>query len=325
MNEAARPDAEPRTTIQASREVRQIVGTANIATLTRRSNAPGLVFACAHAALLGATGYLVWSSLGTWWVIGAAFLHGTVISHLFAPYHEAIHGTAFASRPLNTALAWVSGLILMLPPTAFQYEHADHHTYTQNLDRDPQMIPMAERLGGYLYYASSIPYFQGIFTNLLLHAVGRVTPLTARSLPPGAHGRLVRDARLFWAVYAGLALVSLALESWAVAVLWLVPRLVGEPIERIVRMSEHVGCARTENMLVNTRTVLTWAPLRWLSWNMALHTAHHAIPQVPFHALPRLHRLIEPHIVDLRRGYLETVRFHLENARGNGAASAPAS
>ena len=322
VNHLARPPDRPGTTIQASREVRRIVGRENIGPLTRRRNGPALAFAAGHAALLCATGALLWMSLGAWWVVVAAFVHGTVISHLFAPYHEAIHGTPFASRPLNTALAWITGLILMLPPTAFRYEHADHHTYTQDVARDPQMIPIAERLGGYLYYASSIPYFQGIFANLALHAVGRMTAPTARSVPAGERGRVRRDALAFWAVYAGLAALSLALETWAVVVLWLVPRLIGEPVERIVRMSEHVGCALSEDMLANTRTVLTWAPLRWLSWNMALHTAHHAIPQVPFHALPRLHRLIEPHVVDLRHGYLATVRFHLANARrGAGAAA----
>ena len=319
MNNVAEPDDQAQTTTQASREVRKIVGKDNIGPLTKRRDGPGLLFAGVHAGLLTATGFLLWSSLGSWWVIPATFLHGTIISHLFAPYHEAIHGTPFASRSLNKALSWVTGLALMLPPTAFQYEHADHHTYTQNVDRDPQMIPIGERLGGYLLYASSIPYFKGLLGNLFLHAFGRLTPLTARSVPGSARARVRADALAFWGVYGALAVGSVMLETWAVSILWLIPRLIGEPIERIVRMSEHVGCARTEDMLVNTRTVLTIAPIRWLSWNMALHTAHHAIPQVPFYALPRLHQLIEANIVELRHGYIDTVRFHLENARRNGA------
>ncbi len=325
MNDVAIPDDQTQTTIQASREVRKIVSKDNIGPLTKRRNGPGLLFAGVHTGLLLVTGYVLWSALGTWWVVPATFLHGTIISHLFAPYHEAIHGTPFASRSLNKALKWVTGLILMLPPTAFQYEHADHHTYTQNIDRDPQMIPIGERFMGYLFYASSIPYFRGLLGNLFLHAFGRVTPLTARSVPESAYRRVQIDALAFLAVYAALALGSVLLETWAVAIFWLIPRLVGEPIERIVRMSEHVGCARTEDMLVNTRTVLTSAPLRWLSWNMALHTAHHAIPQVPFHALPGLHRLIEPNIVELRHGYIDTVRFHIENARHNDANASSAS
>ena len=321
MNDVASLDEQSQTTIQASREVRNIVGKENIGVLTRRKNGPGLLFAGGHVTLLLATGYLLWSSLGTWWVIPATFLHGTVISHLFAPFHEAMHRTPFASRPLNTALSWVTGLILMLPPTAFQYEHADHHTYTQNIDRDPQMIPIAERLGGYLLYGSSIPYFQSIFTNLFTHPFRRVSALTARSVPDIARRRLQIEALAFWGVYAVLAIGSIALETWAVAVFWLIPRMVGEPAQRIIRMCEHVGCARTEDMMVNTRTVLTLAPIRWLAWNMALHTSHHAIPQVPFHALPQLHRLIAPKITELRHGYIDTIRFHFENARRNSTGA----
>ena len=321
MSEIARPEEQTQTTIQASREIRDIVGKDNIRILTQRRNGPGLLFAACHATLIGATGYLLWLSLGTWWVIPATFVHGTAISHLFAPYHEAMHRTPFASRPLNAALSWITGLVLMLPPTAFQYEHADHHTYTQNIDRDPQMIPIAERLGGYVLYASSIPYFQSIFTNLFLHPFGRMSALTARSVPDAARRRIQIEALAFWGVYGALAVGSIALETWAVVIFWLIPRMVGEPIERTMRMCEHVGCARNEDMLVNTRTVLTYAPVRWLSWNMALHTAHHAIPQVPFHALPQLHRLIAPKIVELRNGYVDTVRFHIENARRNGAGA----
>jgi fatty acid desaturase len=33
--------------------------------------------------------------------------------------------------------------------------------------------------------------------------------------------------------------------------------------------------------------------LRVLYWNMNFHIEHHMFPQVPFHALPRLHRAIK--------------------------------
>ena len=53
---------------------------------------------------------------------------------------QCSHNTAFRTAWLNTALGWCTGLILMMPPLAFKYEHADHHTYTQDAERDPQMI-----------------------------------------------------------------------------------------------------------------------------------------------------------------------------------------
>ena len=38
-----------------------------------------------------------WGMEGTW-ILPAMFLHGVVIVHLFAPFHESTHGTAFRSR-----------------------------------------------------------------------------------------------------------------------------------------------------------------------------------------------------------------------------------
>ena len=294
--------------------IRGIVGARRLQELMVRRDGPGLLFLAGHLGLMAATGLLVWAARGTWWVAPAVFAHGIVIVHLFAPFHEAIHYTAFRSRWLNTALAWFAGLALMLPPLMFRYQHTDHHTYTQDLARDPQMIPVSERLGGYLFYATGIPYFIAILKALFTHPLGRLSEAELRSAPESAHAAIRREAWVFWGVYLGLALVSVWLGTWAVAVYWLIPRVVGEPVMRIIRMSEHAGCARTPNMLENSRTTLTLAPVRWLAWNMPLHAAHHAAPLVPFHAIPALNRILLPHLREVRRGYVDAVRFQLRNA-----------
>jgi len=46
------------------------------------------------------------------------------------------------------------------------------------------------------------------------------------------------------------------------------------------------------DIFINTRTLTGPAPMRWIFWNMSYHTAHHAYPGVPFHALPALHQEI---------------------------------
>ena len=74
---------------------------------------------------------------------------------------------------------------------------------------------------------------------------------------------------------------------------------------RVIRMSEHVGCARVPSMLENTRTVFTAAPLRLLAWNMAYHTAHHALPQAPFFQLGALDAVLRAHVVETRDGYVD--------------------
>ena len=296
--------------VRPSDVIREIIGRGRLSGFVKRRDGPGLAFAVAHAALIVATGWLAWRALGTAWVVPAAVLHGIVIVHLFAPFHESTHYTAFRSRWLNTAAGWLTGLVLMLPPTVFRFQHTAHHRYTQDIERDPQMIPVGEHRWGFLYYASGVPYFRGILSALFRHPAGRLNAAELRDVPAAMRGVVVREARIFWCVYLLLAAVSVHFESWLAVQLWLVPRVVGEPLMRVIRMSEHVGCARVPSMLENTRTVFTNTPLRLLAWNMAYHTAHHALPQAPFFRLGALDAVLRDHVVETRDGYVDFVRTH---------------
>ena len=305
--------------VHESQKIRDLVGRERVRELTRRTDGPGLLFTAAHAAFILATGYLLHLSLGTWWVVPAIFIHGIGITHLFAPFHECCHNTPFKSMWLNRAVGFFTGLVLFLLPRVFRYQHADHYTYTQDVSRDPQSIPMGETLGGYLYYASGIPYFQSLSTTLLRHPFGKFNESEKRSVPESAFGAIRRESYIFWAIYLSLLLASLWFQSWALVIYWLIPRLVSEPVERIIRMAEHVGCPLHEDMLRNTRTVRTLAPVRWLSWNMAYHAEHHAIPLVPFFKLGELHDVLRPHLGEVREGYIETMRHHIRNGIENSA------
>ena len=166
------------------------------------------------------------------------------------------------------------------------------------------MIPMASRLGGYLFYGSAIPYFQNILNHLIFHPLGRFTEVERGFIAPHSRRRVQHQVWVMWAVYLAIAATSLALQSWAALVFWVIPRVVGEPFQRFIRMTEHVGCPLVPSMLHNTRTTLVCTPLRWLAWNMPLHAEHHAISSVPFHALPALHRELAPHLGTVARSYL---------------------
>ena len=296
--------------VRPSTLVRRIVGSGRLPRFVERRDGPGLAFAAAHAALLVATGWVLWRALGSVWAVPATVVHGVVIVHLFAPFHESVHYTAFRTRRLNTAMSWIAGLVLMLPPTVFSYQHTAHHRYTQDVERDPQMIPMGESRWGFWYYASAVPYFQGILSGLLRQLLGRLSPSERRDVPEALHGAVQREAICFWGVYLALAAISVHFETWLAVLFWLLPRVAGEPFMRIVRMSEHVGCARVPSMLENTRTVFAAAPLRWLAWNMAYHTAHHALPQTPFFRLPALDAVLRDRVAETRKGYVDFVRTH---------------
>ncbi len=67
--------------------------------LGQRSDVPGLIWLAQWAAMLGATGYLLHLSLGTWWVVPTMIAHGTVLTvPTYALSHETAHGTALRTR-----------------------------------------------------------------------------------------------------------------------------------------------------------------------------------------------------------------------------------
>lgn len=302
---------------------RDLVPKADLKQLARRRDRPGLVFLAAHLATLAATGFLVWLALGTAWVWLAMVLHGVVVVHLFAPFHETAHSSAFKSRRLNEAVYWATALILGLPPTHFRLEHSAHHAHTSDPDHDPELVAACDTVPGYLWYATALPYFWNLLSSLARHPFGAFSTVERGFIGKSQEARVRRDACIMWAAFAAIAVLSLAAGSTAALTFWLLPRILGEPVMRVIRMSEHGACPLVPDMLKNTRTVRTWRPIQWLNWNMAYHAEHHAIPAVPFHALPALHGHLAPHLAELEQGYGPTQARILEQAaRGGGRAVA---
>ena len=265
---------------------------ATLKKLAKRNDRVALAYLAGHLALLGATGYGIWLALGTWWMLPAMALHGVVMAFLFAPMHELSHGTAFRSRWLNEAAFRLISFFYISPPVFFRYFHAAHHTYTQIRGKDPDIVlPGPASWGDYLYYISSIPLWRRNSAWFVSHAMGRISARDAWYVPKDEYPRVYREARVLLFLYALVAVISIALSSWAALIYWVIPRLMGEPAMRWMRVAEHVGCEYTPDLRRNTRSTRAIAPLRALFWNMSYHAEHHLCPAVPFHALPELHRI----------------------------------
>ena len=105
-----------------------IVSSEKLTELLQRKNLPGIFFLMSHIIAMLSTGYLVSVSFGTWWLVLSLVLHGIIIVHFFAPFHECSHGTAFRSLWANRILGWITGTSLFLIPAYFRYEHLAHHS-----------------------------------------------------------------------------------------------------------------------------------------------------------------------------------------------------
>ncbi|MCG8598177.1 MAG: fatty acid desaturase [Kiloniellales bacterium] len=284
---------------------------AGLKALSRRSDVRGLLRFGEHLLLLAGTTTLVLLAEGGPWLVPALLLQGTAIVFLFCAAHEAIHRTAFRTRALNDAVAWICGLAILLPPAHFRAFHLAHHRYTQDPARDPELTePKPRSLGAYLRHLSGLAYWRGQIAALLRHASGRVEETYVRRQD---RGKVVREARLFLAVYAGVAGLSLWASSALAMLVWVVPVLLGQPVLRAFLLAEHHGCPENGDMMLNSRTTRSNAVLRWLAWNMPFHGAHHAYPALPFFALPAAQKILSNRARTQASGYLA---FHRDVVAG---------
>ncbi len=277
-----------------------------LAILRRRSDAKGLTRLAAHLGALALTGALVTALRDDAWVVGALWLHGVVLVFLFAPLHETIHYTAFASRWINRRVADVIGFLMLLPSRYFRAFHLAHHRFTQDPERDPELAsPKPATLRGLLLALSGLPLWRERIATTLRHARGRIDE---PFIEPAHRRRISWEARAHLALYLGAAATSLALKTDALLVYWVVPILIAQPMLRIFLLAEHTGCPLVPDMLRNSRTTRTNALVRFLAWNMPYHSEHHAYAAVPFHALPALHERLKERIAVQSPGYARTLR-----------------
>ncbi len=289
--------------------------------LMRRSDKPAFLRLCLWCLLIVVTSTGIFWSQGNMWMLPAMFVHGVVLVHFFSLQHECCHYTAFRTRWLNDVVGNICALVIMLPHQFFRYEHCDHHTYTQIKGKDTELIELPETMGGYLLYLSSIPYWKTKLSELSRHASGRLSTDELRFVPRKERKRIVAEARLMVSFYACVVLLSIVFQSTVAIWYWLVPVLLGEPLMRAIRMTEHVGRPTVSDMKTNTRSNRVSRLMQFLCWNMNFHAEHHYASSVPFHALPELNRKLSGYVYTEPSGYLGAHRDIVSQLLGGAARS----
>lgn len=287
----------------------EIISRDKLKTLRVRQNAPGLFRLAFHvAALLVGIAAIYFGSGTLWLMIPAMLLYGVVVVLLFAPLHECSHGTAFQSRWLNHWVGFAVAAFTMRPFLYFKYRHAAHHTYTQHEDHDPDIVPFPTSFADYLRQIAGFSFWPKLIGTLWRGCLGRFTEEEREFLPESVFGAVSREIRIMCLLYVTIAVVSIWTGSTVALVYWLLPRMMGEPVLRAIRMAEHTGTEESPNLLANTRTTLANPVLRLLYWNMPFHAEHHLASSVPFHALGDLHEHVSPHLKCVSKSYIQVHR-----------------
>jgi fatty acid desaturase len=281
----------------------RVLSNQELRTLIGRSDRLGWQRLGLHIVLLAAAGWLVAVSSG-WMVVPAVFVLGLVQVALFAPAHETMHQTAFASRRANAIVGWLTSCPSLLNWHFYTAYHLAHHRHTQVPGQDPElMTPPPVSVGGYALRVLGIPFW-----TLRLRVMWDCWRRDLTAYPfvsAAAAPKIIRSVRWMTVLMLGGAAGSALVFGWATPLLyWIGPQLLGQPPLRAYLLVEHTGCTEDPNGLTNTRTTLTWAPVRLLMWDMPYHAEHHLFPSIPFHRLADAHALLRAKLGFVQPGYV---------------------
>lgn len=285
-----------------------LLANAELQALNQRSNWQGALQLIGHLAIMGISGYLWISNLERWWlVLPALVVYGFSFASMFAPMHECAHRTAFANNRVNDLVSWLAGVLSFYNSTFYRRYHKWHHRYTQLPGKDPELEDVKPKnWREYFLEISGWYWWTGKLRTHCRIASGKVEDYPY--IPETARQEVIRSVRLQLLVYVAAIAVSAAFRQPWFLLYWLLPLIVGQPILRLILLSEHTGCSHDDNYLTNTRTTLTLWPVRFLMWNMPFHAEHHLYASIPFHALPAAHEKLAPHFTHVDPGYLQVNR-----------------
>lgn len=285
-----------------------ILSIPELSLLNLRSDRKGLLHLAGHLSIMIVSGYLWATQLHHWLIaLPALVVYGFSLASMFATMHECVHRTAFATNRLNDLVGWFAGLLSLYNSTFYRRYHKWHHRYTQIPGKDPELSEpkptngweYALEMSGILWWISKVRGHGRL-------ALGQMEDHPYVS--PAAQAEVIRSVRLQLAVYGGAIALSIATQQPWFWLYWLLPLAVGQPILRLILLSEHTGCSHDNNYLTNTRTTYTFWLLRFLMWNMPFHAEHHLYASIPFHALPAAHERLRPHFTHVEPHYLKVHR-----------------
>ena len=274
---------------------------ATLKRLSRRDDWHALRDTAVLFGILAATGYgsvLAWRA-GRALPFAALFLTYCVFytSSGDSRWHECGHGTAFKTRWLNDALYHLASFMVFREPHVWRFSHARHHTDTDVVGRDPEIDARPLDM-----WSLGLAFFnvQGIraeSAKLWMHARGRMSA-AERSFVPASEWPLVyAQARLWLAIYAAVLAVSVALRTPLPAMFVFLPYCLGAWHFVLVGVFQHASLEHDVlDHRLNTRSCLINPVSAFIYWNMHYHVEHHIFPQVPYHALPELHRVLRPQL-----------------------------
>jgi fatty acid desaturase len=227
----------------------------------------------------------------------AQIVLGIMYAHAVELQHQCLHGTAFRGKRLNRVVGIFLGLPMLVSWAHYRARHLWHHWWV-GTPQDTEFFSYARGFNSWtslLRQAFSLHRYRGVFRHMRDALCGRACP-DARKPEEARHIR--QEYLLMAALLVAAGLCTVGFRSTLLLELWLVPLLVSaEATHYLIELPEHFHCdPHTQDVLLNTRTIVGSPFSRWLTNGNNFHVEHHYHAGVPIDQLAALHPLLAPHM-----------------------------
>lgn len=231
-------------------------------------------------------------------ILGVIFIGAGPMHDILFHGHEGAHGRILRNRLANKILTWATHAIFGLSGSGYRAFHLEHHRFAHS-NRDPEYRLMN-------VIAKGAPGFAWLAAPLLSYLAVNIWPFL-RDGSPKLRAKVGRDLTAALFLHITLCYFLGGGNYLTFVVLPIFTSLSAVVIFR--SLCEHHGAVSGDRW-TNTRGMEVGAFLGFLWSNSSYHLEHHLYPQVPFHKLPELRRLLatqyHKHGSLLERGYLRT-------------------
>lgn len=125
-----------------------------------------------------------------------------------------------------------------------RWVHAQHHTCTSIVGDDAEyVLPNAITWFDLLNLATGWIQVWHYNKELVQLTFGYTNHFVEVSVPDSEKLKVFRNARIFLCSYLIIVGASICFQSWMPVCLLLLPRAIGEPMHRILRITQHGGLA----------------------------------------------------------------------------------
>ncbi|MEQ9364675.1 MAG: fatty acid desaturase [Leptospirales bacterium] len=238
--------------------------------------------------------YLNWSG-PLWITIPLLILNSFFLIRVFVLFHDVMHGSSIRGRRAADVIGTLLGLIVFQPAHHWQYEHANHHAASNDLDRrgigDMPLLTVREyaalsRPRRFMYRILRNPMF--LFT---VHAVYKqmIKPrwVAKREWPFRAHFSVYFTNAAIVAVAAGLWYAGLTEIFVAHAISF----AIGTSSQLMLfYVNHHYESAAWQpgdrwNFLstaLDGTSIIAYPPiLHWFAAGIGYHSPHHLLAKIP--------------------------------------------